>query len=836
MSAVNTINLTIDDKAHSYARIYSALLSEEFQRKRAYASILSLFAFANIIEKESVNIQKSMTLFRNPILNEQYEIADLYVNNWHLDVRVVNDTDAVLVPKIHYESGIVPDFYVVVKIDKNLKNAELIGFVDTSKDVKEAFDYHYFKIPFTALINYDEFLAKIKIIKQEKHTQQDYELFQNSYLALMDGGLDLPTKNEVLKHLFKCSECRTEFCCFTGFEMVSCNISKYPDVLDDKTLDIIGAQSAYDEKYEGKEETIYIGEDENPAPIEQDSQQDGVDNILEELFNEEETEDSQPKTSENQNTTEPDMNIIESEDEISSTVDTDEDIEIIEEENNIVDLKTDEIDNGVELLSEDNNSNYNDMEIIGENSVERLEEESDFVVLNENENDVSELELEDEQPEIQEVQKVIVDYDENGVPIYSYITSVDQEKDLSVLSEAEPVEENTIKEDSEVENLSENQIDNDIQQDTVDNEDAQIETIPDNNDFIEADTSASLENIQTEDEDDIIQPAQEEHHEYFNVPLEQDKDGEELSSNDQTVGDESISDTIEQEDNQYSVDEQNQENEESEEVEDNEEYDEDEVYETYEGDDVKRPNKSPFILLSLLIALGLLGGGAFFASKVIKNKSNTASVPVETVVPPDGKTTNDMFEQPIEQENGLETPNNTDNTAENQENENAPQNMQDMFNTETQMPAQGTIPVPPPMVQQPQSNGDVNKVIANAFNQPTSGISLRGLNWFCTAELFSDPTFKNYLQNLDNLLKQNIKNNIMGIMQAPPNDSVAAKFAVDNNGNLQKVIISESSGSEQIDNIVLQSIKESFQGEKSQILNDSTLKSDMYYLKVVIKL
>ncbi len=76
----------------------------------------------------------------------------------------------------------------------------------------------------------------------------------------------------------------------------------------------------------------------------------------------------------------------------------------------------------------------------------------------------------------------------------------------------------------------------------------------------------------------------------------------------------------------------------------------------------------------------------------------------------------------------------------------------------------------------------------------------------------------------------------MNATETPQNDSVEAKFAVDNNGNLKKVIISKSSGSEEIDNIVLQSINETFEGEKSQILNDSELKSDMYFLKVVIKI
>ena len=59
---------------------------------------------------------------------------------------------------------------------------------------------------------------------------------------------------------------------------------------------------------------------------------------------------------------------------------------------------------------------------------------------------------------------------------------------------------------------------------------------------------------------------------------------------------------------------------------------------------------------------------------------------------------------------------------------------------------------------------------------------------------------------------------------------------IDNNGKIEKIMISESSGSEQIDNIVLQSINESLTGKKSPILKEGKLKADRYHLKVVIKL
>ena len=43
--------------------------------------------------------------------------------------------------------------------------------------------------------------------------------------------------------------------------MVSANLAHYPEIFDDKTLYIIGAQGADDIKYKGKEQTVYIGRD-----------------------------------------------------------------------------------------------------------------------------------------------------------------------------------------------------------------------------------------------------------------------------------------------------------------------------------------------------------------------------------------------------------------------------------------------------------------------------------------------------------------------------------------------------------------------------------------------
>ena len=847
MSIADTINLTIDEKAHGYAKIYASLLSDEFQRKRAYASILALYAFLNVLEKTPYEIQKAMTLFRNPVLNEQYEISDLYVNGWHLDVRVVTGGDAVLVPKIHFDADIVPDFYVVIKVDSELKTAELIGFADKSNLQKEPFDYHYSAIAFSSLISYDEFLEKVKNKKTLNLRAEDHELFKESYLGLMDNEIDTPTKNRILKHLFECDECRTEFCCFTGFEMVSCNASKYPELLEDQTLSIIGAQSVDDKKYEGKEETIYITDDSDENEEKDDeAPEETVSDILDELFSpdEEFLEDSdtiseKPINNENVKPVleDDDIQIIEDDVEDVVTNKTEGEFELIDESSSIEQVgDIAENNDEMNVIYEEENpslSSDSDMEVIDSN--EKTDNKEDIVIIEPSQdenipsNDIDDLSFD----ESDNIQKVIVDYDENDKPVYSYITPVDQDEAESFSSEIEPIEDEDdmsdlddnidYLEDSYDEDISSAEIEDESSLPEIDSDETDNQNIQEYNEDIEytddiqgqdyekdaplsdIDSKVKTDNFEEIDSIDDNDASQEteEYEEY------QDDDTEELQ--DYSDGD-------------YESDE-----------EDDEEYEDDDIPEEKIS---KGSSKIALVLLSIVVLIFMVGGGAFFLLKNKNNAETTASeTPVDnnTIEVQNQQPANDMFEQPLPSENGLTPPDYT-NTTNNEAQMPVENPMTDA------MPSSGTISVPQltesDLIKpvQRESHGDVSKAIANAFAQGGNGVSVRALNWFCSSELFSDRTFKNYLQNLDNTLKQNLKNNILNATQMPPKDSVAAKFAVDNNGNLQKVIISESSGLEEIDNIVLQSIKESFEGEKSMILNDSDLKSDMYYLKVVIKL
>lgn len=956
MTTAENIKLNLDEKAHSYAKIYASLLSNEFQRKRSYASLVALYSLIDVLEQSPYPIQKSMTLYKNPQLNEEYEISDLYINGWHVDIRVVTGGDAVLLPKIHFDSDIVPDYYIVVKLDSSLKNAEILGAVDTSNLEKEPFDDNYFCVPFSAFIDYNTFLSKLVIEKHVSFDEEDHELFRNSYLALLDNNLDLKTKNKVLKHLFECSLCRTEFCCFTGFEMVCCHSSTYPEILEDHTLGYIGAQKVDDKKYEGKEETVYIGTDsEEPVKseveeiienkvietegvgetvsdildglfhvdevtvaenvveeksieidttptviteveeivkdnstqeiIEENPEVSSIDDILDEVGNdiepihadvqeqkvvyEEDTDLQQlddslfldvPKNFPDVHLKQDDVPLEQGDFQVivdeTSFVGTTEDIEIVsdaknEQEDLLVIEEEEKIDNIVDIV-DDSDIVQDVSTTAGTSEIEPIKDEIEEVypsdeefVINDEESEIENIEdeiideatmLSQEEP----VQKVIVDYDEFGEPVYSYVQSVDEEasnKEEESILEDDAFEE--YKDDdstSEIENISDT---DEIEEEYESVYSTDEQTLDENQE----------ENVEIDKDDEINDETLEESSLETEVEDEEpiDVDDGKIDEEEQpSIIDDILYHDSEEDEVEEDTDEEVQFKDEEDEMNSNEEYDEyDEDF--IPEDNVKKSSNPLVIIISLLIFLALAGAGAFFflnKEKVVEDRTTVENTNENTVEIAENPAVNDMFEQPIQNE-GLQVP--SDNNEQTQNSEVVQTEEQVAVKQEEtalpELPAASNNVSMPELTEgdlikpvQRNSNGDVNKTIVNAFATSSSPVSLRALNWFCASELFTDKTFKTYLQNIDNTLKQNLRSNFMNLVESSPKDTVVAKFAVDNRGNLKKVIIAETSGSTEIDNVVLQSIKETFESEKSQILNDNELKQDMYYLKVAIKL
>ncbi|MBQ3642047.1 TonB C-terminal domain-containing protein, partial [bacterium] len=250
-------------------------------------------------------------------------------------------------------------------------------------------------------------------------------------------------------------------------------------------------------------------------------------------------------------------------------------------------------------------------------------------------------------------------------------------------------------------------------------------------------------------------------------------------------------------------------------------------YDDYELEIPQNSKKSSKGGIAAILALLILAGGGIGAGLYLKNNSNNI------------KTVNDsnqeaMFEtiDDIESENiANNESSNAENTTDTEVSETLPQlpaeTQEDTYKPKD-LTEQDVLPQ-----QAPEPN--INDAMARAFTKGNN-VTINGVNWLCSPQLFTDKGFKLYLQQMDEKIKLNLKNNILNASEVNSNPMVSAKISVNNDGTLDKVLIADSSGSSQVDEIVLQSIKETFEGSNPPIPNDSPLSSAKYYLKLIVKL
>ena len=129
MKSQENINLEVTQDGLRFAGIYSLKIVDNNARKRVFASLVILNSLADFFMKQNLNVSNAKNLYKASKLSEEFEIADLYVNNWRIDIRLAMSDECFYIPKTHFENEILPDFYVVATIDKSLKKPQFIGYV-----------------------------------------------------------------------------------------------------------------------------------------------------------------------------------------------------------------------------------------------------------------------------------------------------------------------------------------------------------------------------------------------------------------------------------------------------------------------------------------------------------------------------------------------------------------------------------------------------------------------------------------------------------------------------------------------------------------------------------
>ncbi|OGI21634.1 MAG: hypothetical protein A2287_08735 [Candidatus Melainabacteria bacterium RIFOXYA12_FULL_32_12] len=210
------ISKRINNKEKDNVQNAISYLNSAKSRKRAYISLLALNILINYLRERRITVSTVNNCWNNPLILNEFDIADIKLeNNLRIDVRaIVGDKyPQMWIPKDHRAYELSPDIYVAIKVNNKLDRAELIGFIEAKDITAASGNKNYFFIDSNILRPILDLLAAIKTIapKHYIYLSLDHNYAKDLFLSYLDNTISGLNKEFLIKHLATCESCREEF-------------------------------------------------------------------------------------------------------------------------------------------------------------------------------------------------------------------------------------------------------------------------------------------------------------------------------------------------------------------------------------------------------------------------------------------------------------------------------------------------------------------------------------------------------------------------------------------------------------------------------------------------
>ena len=146
---------------------------------------------------------------------------------------------------------------------------------------------------------------------------------------------------------------------------------------------------------------------------------------------------------------------------------------------------------------------------------------------------------------------------------------------------------------------------------------------------------------------------------------------------------------------------------------------------------------------------------------------------------------------------------------------------------ENAAPEPEQLPEPPsvaPQVKDEPKPKDMNQAMTNAFSNNPSELRVTKTSWAVAPYIVSDADFKAFLQTSGRAIQAEIKNNLTTVRDNTYSENTKVQI-IFNEGVIKDIVISKSSGSKQIDEIVLQSVKDYMENVQLPKLSETTVET-----------
>ena len=243
----NLIELTQEDLQD--AKTTAGLFKDEFVKRRAFANVIAARSALKLLFSLNIEATNLYSMYSINKVLERLDIADVYAGSIRIDARLVDDASNIFIPKSHFELGITPDLYLILKLEKGMTGVEFLGCINPDEMDKSRENKDYYFVDEDLLYNLKIFKNLVKNNQGKQDyvpTKEDIERAENLIVPLEDGDIFNADYEFLMKQLAFNQELRKKTVEFENFEFVSQKVVTEETVYGDSVLGLVGSEKLYD--------------------------------------------------------------------------------------------------------------------------------------------------------------------------------------------------------------------------------------------------------------------------------------------------------------------------------------------------------------------------------------------------------------------------------------------------------------------------------------------------------------------------------------------------------------------------------------------------------------
>lgn len=181
---MNTDNFLIEENDIELAQNICKVINNDDTRNRAVADSLASKIAERFFDKETCDVDTVSGLHNIGRVLEDIDIADIYINNSYIDVRLYFNDEELSVPKAHFDNNLLPVAYMFIKISPDLSGATVTGFIQPENIEQSNIKDNFIAVDETQLVSFYD-IEPLLITKEDA-----FDISETDIFAYLENSID----------------------------------------------------------------------------------------------------------------------------------------------------------------------------------------------------------------------------------------------------------------------------------------------------------------------------------------------------------------------------------------------------------------------------------------------------------------------------------------------------------------------------------------------------------------------------------------------------------------------------------------------------------------------